>query len=127
VPTFNHTRADGPYDPCPICKAEMERLRLVIDGDFGMVPEEHLLQEKALRLLVARGIPLERLRTTVMHATGQLLRPRRQTVQISNWFVNVEWGDVFEVICEAPKDVYGPVTVRSQWLVDPERLTRATD
>ena len=24
MPTFNHSREDGPYDPCPICKAEME-------------------------------------------------------------------------------------------------------
>lgn len=29
VPTFNHTRADGPLDPCPLCLPLMSREQLV--------------------------------------------------------------------------------------------------
>lgn len=28
-PTFNHTRADGPYDPCPECLRKMPRAHLI--------------------------------------------------------------------------------------------------
>lgn len=118
MPTFDHTPDDSPNAPCATCEAEMDSLRLVVDDDFGMAPEEFLLQERALRLCVKRGIPLERLRTTVMHATGQPQRPRRQTVQVLEM---ERWSDVFEVICEAPNDDR-PVTVTSRWLIDIERI-----
>lgn len=29
IPTFNHTRADGPFDPCPICLEQMSRADLI--------------------------------------------------------------------------------------------------
>ena len=28
-PTFNHTRADGPYYPCPVCAAQMSKEQLL--------------------------------------------------------------------------------------------------
>lgn len=29
MPTFNHSRADGPYDPCPKCLRKMTREQLI--------------------------------------------------------------------------------------------------
>ena len=28
-PTFNHTRSDGPFDPCPECLGRMSREQLI--------------------------------------------------------------------------------------------------
>ena len=40
MPSYNHTRADGPFDPCPQCLREMHKEDLwALIGDLRMTVE----------------------------------------------------------------------------------------
>ncbi len=45
MPSYNHTRADGPTDPCPICKADLEATENSLFGSMSKAEDgsQHLV------------------------------------------------------------------------------------